>query len=78
KDRAARLRAAGDAALARHLDSQVGKSVRALVEREGLARAEDFTEVAFAGEAVSGRVITGVIAGHDGRRARLDGWERAL
>jgi threonylcarbamoyladenosine tRNA methylthiotransferase MtaB len=42
------------------------------VERPGLARAEDFTEVAFAGEAAPGRVIEGVVADHDGRRARLE------
>ena len=34
-----RLRAAGDVALARHLERQVGRTVSALVEREGLARA---------------------------------------
>ncbi len=71
RERAARLRAAGERALSRHLDRQVGRRVRALVERPGLARAEDFTEVAFAGAGAPGQVIEGVIAGHDGRRARL-------
>ncbi|MBS0411072.1 MAG: tRNA (N(6)-L-threonylcarbamoyladenosine(37)-C(2))-methylthiotransferase MtaB [Proteobacteria bacterium] len=75
KARAARLRAAGEAALARHLDRQVGRRVSALVEREGLARAEDFTEVAFTGDARPGSLIAGVVAGHDGKRARLDAWE---
>jgi threonylcarbamoyladenosine tRNA methylthiotransferase MtaB len=74
KRRAARLRAAGAAAYRRHLDAQVGRPVRALVEREGRARAEDFTEVAFHGEAAPGAVIAGVVAGHDGERARLDAW----
>jgi threonylcarbamoyladenosine tRNA methylthiotransferase MtaB len=74
KSRATRLRAAGDAAYRRHLESRVGRTVRALVERQGKARAEDFTEVAFHGEATPGTVITGVIAGHDGERARLDAW----
>ena len=69
KDRAARLRAAGDAALTRHLAAQTGRTVRALVEREGLARAEDFTEVAFAGDARAGSLVELTIAGHDGRRA---------
>ena len=55
KDRAARLRAAGDAALVRHLDRQVGRRVEALVEREGRARAADFTEIAFDGEAAVGQ-----------------------
>ena len=39
KARAERLRAAGAAALARHLDRQVGREIVALVERDGLARA---------------------------------------
>jgi threonylcarbamoyladenosine tRNA methylthiotransferase MtaB len=74
KARATRLREAGEAALGRHLDRAVGRPVRALVERAGRARAEDFTEVTFLGEAAPGTVIAGAIGGHDGRRARLDSW----
>ncbi|MGA0602584.1 tRNA (N(6)-L-threonylcarbamoyladenosine(37)-C(2))-methylthiotransferase MtaB [Caulobacter sp. KR2-114] len=77
KDRAARLRAAGDAALARHLDRQLGRELCVLVERDGTARAEDFTEIAFAGDAPSGALIRGVVTGHDGRRARLGDWTAA-
>ncbi len=73
--RARRLRAAGEAALARHLDRQIGRRVVALVERAGRARAEDFTEVAFDGEAASGSLMTGRVTGHDGHRARLAHWE---
>jgi len=69
KHRAARLRAAGDAALARHLDRQVGREVEALVERPGRARAADFTEIAFEGGAVVGALRPLRIVGHDGRRA---------
>ncbi len=69
KARAERLRAAGDAALARHLDRQVGRTVTGLVEREGLARAEDFTEVAFQGAAEAGSIVSLEIASHDGKRA---------
>jgi threonylcarbamoyladenosine tRNA methylthiotransferase MtaB len=72
KDRAARLRAAGDRALVRHLDARLGRTVRALVERPGLARAEDFTEVAFAGDAAPGSIIDLQIRGHDGRRASAE------
>jgi threonylcarbamoyladenosine tRNA methylthiotransferase MtaB len=75
--RARRLRTAGDAALARHLDGRVGGQVTALVEKSGHARAEDFTEVAFVGEAASGSLIAGVVASHDGRRARLGAWRAA-
>jgi len=74
KARAARLRQAGEVAYRRHLDRAVGRPVRALVEKAGRARAEDFTEVAFDGDAAAGQVIGGRIAGHDGRRARLDAW----
>jgi len=69
KDRAARLRAAGDAALVRHLSRQTGRRVEALVERAGRARAADFTEIAFTGEAPTGGLVALRITGHDGRRA---------
>jgi threonylcarbamoyladenosine tRNA methylthiotransferase MtaB len=69
KARAARLRAAGDAALARHLDRQVGREVMALVERDGRARAADFTEIAFEGAAPIGQLVPMRLVSHDGRRA---------
>jgi len=68
KVRAARLRAAGDAALSRHLDRQVGRTLAGLVERPGLARAEDFTEIAFTGDAPVGGVVDLIVTGHDGKR----------
>jgi threonylcarbamoyladenosine tRNA methylthiotransferase MtaB len=73
KDRAARLRAAGDAALARHLRRQLGRTIMGLVEREGFARAEDFTEIGFTGPAEIGSIVALHVTGHDGRRviARL-------
>jgi threonylcarbamoyladenosine tRNA methylthiotransferase MtaB len=69
KGRAERLRARGAELLAAHLQRQVGRTVEALVEREGLARAADFTEIQFAGEAVAGSIIRVRIDGHDGLRA---------
>ncbi len=45
KARAAQLRAAGAAVLARHLDRWVGREATALVEEEGRARLGDFTQV---------------------------------
>jgi threonylcarbamoyladenosine tRNA methylthiotransferase MtaB len=69
KERAARLRAAGEAALARHLSRQVGRTVTGLVERAGVARAEDFTEIAFTGEAAVGSIVPMRITGHDGGKA---------
>jgi threonylcarbamoyladenosine tRNA methylthiotransferase MtaB len=76
-ERAGRLRSAGEAALSRHLDRLVGKTANVLVERPGRGRAEDFTEVTFAGEARLGSLISGPVATHDGSRAQLATWERA-
>ena len=69
KARAARLREAGVAALSRHLDRQVGRVLEGLVERPGLARAPDFTEIAFEGEAAPGSLRLMRITAHDGVRA---------
>jgi threonylcarbamoyladenosine tRNA methylthiotransferase MtaB len=69
KARAARLRAAGEAALVRHLDRQAGRTLEGLVEREGVARAADFTEIAFEGPARAGEIAALEVTGHDGRRA---------
>ncbi|WP_419720760.1 tRNA (N(6)-L-threonylcarbamoyladenosine(37)-C(2))-methylthiotransferase MtaB [Phenylobacterium aquaticum] len=66
KARAARLRAAGEAALARHLARQIGREVLGLVERGGVARAEDFTEIAFVGEAVVGSIVALRVTGAEG------------
>jgi threonylcarbamoyladenosine tRNA methylthiotransferase MtaB len=70
KARAERLRGAGNAALVRHLDRQIGRVVQGLVEKPGVARAEDFTELAFEGAAEPGAILPLRVGGHDGRRAR--------
>ncbi|WP_309090736.1 tRNA (N(6)-L-threonylcarbamoyladenosine(37)-C(2))-methylthiotransferase MtaB [Phenylobacterium sp.] len=77
KARAARLRAAGEAALVRHLDAQLGRTLLGLVERPGAARAEDFTEIAFVGEAPVGAVAEMVVTGHDGKRVVAEVVRRA-
>jgi len=70
KARAEQLRAAGAEGLRRHLDRQIGRSVSALVETPGLARAEDFTEVLFeASAAAAGELVRLHLDSHDGRRA---------
>ena len=66
KARAARLRDAGERALARHLDAQKGKKLRLLTERGGTARAADFTLARTPGVA-AGRMIEALVSGHDGR-----------
>jgi len=70
KDRAARLRAAGEEALARHLERQVGRTLFGLVERPGVARAADFTEIAFEGAGEPGEIVALSVTGHDGHRAK--------
>ena len=63
--RAARLREAGAAALARHLKAQIGRRIIVLAERGGKGRAEDFTPVRIPA-AEPGILIAGEVAGHDG------------
>jgi threonylcarbamoyladenosine tRNA methylthiotransferase MtaB len=69
KARAERLRETSDAALVRHLDGQVGRTVEAIVERQGRARAADFTEIAFEGAGAAGEIARLTVTGHDGKRA---------
>lgn len=57
KARAARLREKAAEALDRHLARQVGRTLSVLVERDGIARAEDFTEVRFEGEKRPGEIV---------------------
>ena len=61
RERAARLRDVGEAALERHLLAQVGRDVQLLVERNGLARTEQFTLTEIAtglpGDIVPARIV---------------------
>ncbi|MDE3239663.1 MAG: tRNA (N(6)-L-threonylcarbamoyladenosine(37)-C(2))-methylthiotransferase MtaB [Paracoccaceae bacterium] len=66
RERAARLRAAGDAALLRHLQAEVGQTHRVLIERPRMGRTEQFTEVHFAADQPEGQIVTATIAAHDG------------
>jgi threonylcarbamoyladenosine tRNA methylthiotransferase MtaB len=68
KARAARLRAAGEAALSAHLARHVGRIADALVERETTARLDDFTPVRLAAAGEPGRLTRIRIARHDGER----------
>ena len=67
KERAARLREAGDRALRRHLAAQVGRTLSVLAERGGTGRAPDFTPVA-TGNLTPGAIAALSIFGEDGRR----------
>lgn len=70
RERASRLRAAGDAARKAHLDAQVGRTLTALTEGARLARTETFAEVAFMSDQPEGRLMQVRIEGHDGTRLR--------
>ncbi len=67
KERARRLRAAGEAAAGRFLESRVGRTERVAVEREGVGRTEQFAPAALQGAAHPGSVrkvrVRGVEAG---------------
>jgi threonylcarbamoyladenosine tRNA methylthiotransferase MtaB len=70
RERAARLRAAGAAALAAHLARQQGRVIRVLAERDGLGRAEDYSAVRLETDAPapSGAIVTARVVGSDGHR----------
>jgi len=68
KDRAQRLRRRGEAALARHLDGEVGARRRVLVESGDTGRTEQFTLVRLAATEAPGTITEIGIAGHDGRQ----------
>ena len=69
KQRAARLRAAGEAALGRHLQSHIGTEAIALVERGSSARLPDFTPVTLERDAqeLAGRTVAVGLVSHDGK-----------
>ncbi len=58
KERAAALRALGERQVARHLAARVGGRDRVLIERPGLGRAEDFSEVTLTDcDALAGAIV---------------------
>ena len=77
KERARRLREKGAAALAAHLDSEIGKTRQVLIETVdgdgAIGRTEQFTPVAIArgtresAELAPGAIVATTIAGHDGK-----------
>lgn len=67
KERAKRLRAKGEAALLRHLETEVGTRRRVLTERGQVGRTEGFTLVRFAEPVPAGDIRDITVKGHDGR-----------
>src|SRR6202020_2664589 len=70
KERAKRLRAAGDAALRRRLQLEIGKTREVLIESGTQGRTEHFLPVAISSE-TAGTVRRLTIAGHDGTRLTI-------
>ena len=65
KSRAARLRVAGDEALARHLKAQLGQTHCILTESPRMGRTEQFTEVTFATDQPEGQIVGATILGSE-------------
>lgn len=66
KERAARLRAKGDAALAAHLAAETGRARRVLVEKPGLGRTEQFTLTEI-DRGLPGEIVPALVTGHTHR-----------
>ncbi|MEQ3708493.1 MAG: tRNA (N(6)-L-threonylcarbamoyladenosine(37)-C(2))-methylthiotransferase MtaB [Tateyamaria sp.] len=64
KERAARLRAAGQSQVTEHLSKQVGKTHRVLMESPTMGRTEQFCEVTFETPQVEGAIIGATITAH--------------
>ncbi|UWS81288.1 tRNA (N(6)-L-threonylcarbamoyladenosine(37)-C(2))-methylthiotransferase MtaB [Pseudophaeobacter sp. TrK17] len=63
KQRAARLRAAGDAQVQKHLATQIGKTHQVLMENPHMGRTEQFTEVKFSKPQSEGKIVSTHILG---------------
>ena len=68
KERAARLRAAGELALVGHLSGQVGRPLPVLTEGARMGRTEGFAEVHFGKDQPEGRIVEALILSHRGGR----------
>ncbi|QQA43048.1 tRNA (N(6)-L-threonylcarbamoyladenosine(37)-C(2))-methylthiotransferase MtaB [Pelagovum pacificum] len=68
KERAARLRAAGDAAVARHLGGQVGRQHMVLMENARMGRTEQFAEVTFSADQPESRIVPATIRAVEGHQ----------
>ncbi len=66
KERAARLRAAGERAVIAHLEAQVGRQHAVLMENPRMGRTEHFAEVLFSADQPVGEIVSARITGHTG------------
>ncbi|MCC6887399.1 MAG: tRNA (N(6)-L-threonylcarbamoyladenosine(37)-C(2))-methylthiotransferase MtaB [Hyphomicrobiales bacterium] len=72
KERAARLRERGVAALLRHLDGEVGRRRSVLMETPTTGRTGQFTPAQLAQAAEPGALVEVAVSGHDGRRLQAE------
>ncbi|WP_394198869.1 tRNA (N(6)-L-threonylcarbamoyladenosine(37)-C(2))-methylthiotransferase MtaB [Litoreibacter albidus] len=70
KARAARLRAAGEAQVQRHLAAQMGQSHNILMENPRMGRTEQFTETLFVTDQPVGQIVPARIIGAEGTQLR--------
>ncbi|MDA0782568.1 MAG: tRNA (N(6)-L-threonylcarbamoyladenosine(37)-C(2))-methylthiotransferase MtaB [Rickettsiales bacterium] len=68
KERAAKLREAGEKELIKHLQKNIGKTLKAVVEKDMIARAEDFSEISINKELEIGTIVDVNITRLDGNR----------
>ena len=68
KERAARLRAAGEVALGRHLGAQIGQMHQVLMESPRMGRTAQFTEVDFSADQPEGQIVSARITGASAQR----------
>ena len=68
KERAARLRTKGSAALTSFLDRQAGNEVEVLIEQSGVGRTRQFAEMRLPTEVAAGALVQARVNGHDGQR----------
>lgn len=68
KARAAALRKAGQAQVAKHLAAQIGQTHNVLMENPRMGRTEQFAEVVFHKDQPEGQIITASITGHNGKQ----------
>ena len=73
KDRAARLRAAGDAQVQKHLVHWVGTTQPVLMENPRMGRTPHFAEVTFDADHPEGQIVQAQITGADGAQLRGQG-----
>ncbi|KRS16801.1 tRNA (N(6)-L-threonylcarbamoyladenosine(37)-C(2))-methylthiotransferase MtaB [Roseovarius indicus] len=68
KARAARLRTAGEARVAAHLEEQQGRAHRVLMENPRMGRTEQFTEVVFGADRAEGAIVDVTVTGVKGHQ----------